>query len=373
MTNTAKPGASVWLIFIISAVLLSLMTVFVQVREFCRGEFLRQAVFAPDNGRPTPDVPVDKLRGDEGMGRESLGLRFLDDGLQTRRHTRVIQGKAGSPWQYRVLPEYMVEALIRLVGKLGIGHPNALAFIAFRLFQNFLLFVLAAAYYRRLGLSTYVTLIGLSLLAWGMTQSLYRSDLQFNTYFDVVFYLAAGLAIASGRVWWIVPITLLAALNRETSGLIPVMTLAAGLSFGADRKPHVAATPAIVAAVSLALFIAVFLALRASYGWQPTVLAYGHRFGIDLFTYNVGRYVTWINLFATLGLLPIMAVASIRSWPPVLRRFFWTLVPVWVLVHLIAAVMAETRLFLVPHALVIIPGALFGISHVISSRADTTQ
>ena len=51
------------------------------------------------------------------------------------------------------------------------------------------------------------------------------SDIQFNTFFDVTFYLLAGLCILQKRFVWIVPITLLAALNRETSGLIPFLLM----------------------------------------------------------------------------------------------------------------------------------------------------
>jgi hypothetical protein len=49
------------------------------------------------------------------------------------------------------------------------------------------------------------------------------SDFQFNTFFDIMFYLLAGLVVFAGRYKWIVPITILGALNRETSALIPVL------------------------------------------------------------------------------------------------------------------------------------------------------
>src|SRR5262249_54500830 len=110
---------------------------------------------------------------------------------------------------------------------LPFAHSVAVVLIAFRLLQNLALFLLAAAYYRRLGIPVYAALIGLSILAWSISYSYYDADVQFNTWFDVSFYLAAALAIMARRDWLILPITILAALNRETGGLVPMMLLAA--------------------------------------------------------------------------------------------------------------------------------------------------
>ena len=66
-------------------------------------------------------------------------------------------------------------------------------------------------------------------------------------------------------------------------------------------------------------------------------------------------------LLATMGIIPFLALFSYRKWPHELKVFFWLIVPVWFLVHLFASTMAETRLFLVPYALIFIPGALFGL------------
>ena len=52
-----------------------------------------------------------------------------------------------------------------------------------------------------------------------------------------------------------------------------------------------------------------------------------------------------------------------RKWPLELRAFFWVIVPVWFLVHAFGSVMAETRLLLVPQAMVFIPGALLCLAH----------
>jgi hypothetical protein len=107
--------------------------------------------------------------------------------------------------------------------------------------------------------------------------------------------------------------------------------------------------------------MAVFVGLRSYYGQQTPVTAYGHTPGWDMLQYNVGRLVTWLQVLATVGFLPFLAIAFIRQWPPFLVRCFWCIVPLWLGVHFFTGVIAETRLLLVPHVLVFIPGALFGV------------
>jgi hypothetical protein len=290
---------------------------------------------------------------------QTLGLPYLETWNQIQRHNAVLQGTAGNPWQYRVLAEYAAEGFIRIFQGMNFPHAVAVAFIFFRLLQNVLIFLAAFYYYRRLRLSIPHGLMGLGILTWSMTTALYDSDLQFNTYFDILFFLLAGMAILSEKPLWIIPLTVLAAFNRETSGLIPLMLLAAQYR----TPPGKARTLSIgTAGFSLALYAAIFVGLRLYYGHQELILAYGHAPGFDLLSYNLLRLITWVMLIATLGILPILAICSYSHWPCVLRSFFWVIVPVWFLVHAFVSVMAETRLFLVPQALIFIPGALILLS-----------
>jgi hypothetical protein len=285
-------------------------------------------------------------------------MYYLEKGLQIQRHMAVLQGTAGNPWQYRVLADYLVEAMIQLFKNLDILHPIASAFISFRFVQNLLIFLLGYAYYRKLGLSSAYSLIGLSLLAWGMTYAYYDSDLQFNTYFDVIFYLLAGLAIVYNKQLWMLPLMLLAAFNRETSGLIPFLSLALVLPWQ-DQAANTRRRVASIAALSLALFAIVFVGLRLAYPNQVTSVPHGHSLGLDLLQYNLFRATTWVQLFATLSIIPVLALLGYKRWHPALRVFFWVIVPIWFGIHLFTSVMAETRVFLVPQVLIFIPGALF--------------
>lgn len=185
------------------------------------------------------------------------------------------------------------------------------------------------------------------------------SDLQFNTFFDFIFYLIAGLCVLQGQFFWIIPVTFFAALNRETSGLIPFSLLSVSI-FVLPKGSFRTVIP--IFATSFAIYVAIFVGLRLIYGSQELLIPYGHHPGIDLLQYNLFRAVTWRQLIATLSITPIVAMIGYYKWPQQLRVFFWSIVPLWFTIHAFGAVMAETRLFLVPQAMVFIPGALFSLA-----------
>ena len=83
--------------------------------------------------------------------------------------------------------------------------------------------------------------------------------------------------------------------------------------------------------------------------------------GLEFLRYNLGHYQSWLNLFGTMGILPIMALVSSPRWPRDLKAVFWLVVPIWFLIHFTASMVDESRLFLVPQALVFVPGALLGL------------
>ena len=292
--------------------------------------------------------------------RAAGGFSYLA-GEQLKRHNAVIHGTTGSPYQYRVFSEYLVEGTIVILKTLKIPLSEISAFITFRLLQNIIIFSLAMIYYQALGITTYSSLIGISLLSWGMSHATYNSDLSFNLYSDVIFYLLAGITILYRKFLWIIPITGLAALNRETSGLIPCMLLAE--CWFMRRKNQKILQPVLIVITAIMLYIGIFYGLRYLMGPRWLITASGKVPGFDLFRYNVSRYITWLQLVSTLGILPLMAIFSIRQWPYILKSFFWIVVPPWFLIHFFASAIAETRLLLVPHALIFLPGALLGLKN----------
>ena len=284
------------------------------------------------------------------------GYPYLESS-QIQRHDAVLAGTAGDPWQYRVLSEWVVEVVLDLCRSVGITFSNG--FLIVRFAQNVGIFVLAFALYRALGIPSRAAYLGLGLVAWAMTQSLFDSDLQFNTYGDVIFYLAAALLIVKQRWWWLVPLVAVAALNRETIGLVPLLLVAGAAAVYGVRAAQTRRA-VLVGGAALAAYAIVTVVLRAAVGPGEIILAYGKQPGTELLGYNVERPVTWINLFTTLNVLPFLALWWVRSWPRWLMGIALALVPIWFVVHFLSAVVAETRLFLVPLTVVFVPAVLAG-------------
>jgi hypothetical protein len=293
------------------------------------------------------------------------GIDYLEKGNQIKRQIAVMNGTAGNPWQYRVLAPYVINLLLRLFDHLHIPNYISVTFIFVRVVQDTLIMLLSYAYYRKFGLSMFHALLGMAVLAWGMSYSHYDSDLSSSTFFDIIFYLLAGLSILQFKFYWIIPITIFAALNRETSALIPVILLIVTL-FVAPKGSFHKTMPLIITAFTL--FVAIFVILRVIYGKQELIVPFGHHVGIELLNYNLFRNETWIQIFAALSIIPVIAILGYKHWTPHLRVFFWVIVPIWLIVHAFSAVMAEARLFLVPQAMVFIPGALLSLKQQVQTN-----
>jgi hypothetical protein len=268
---------------------------------------------------------------------------------EARRHQAVIDRRAGMPWQHRVLPVAVIEGLRRVFPT----TPLPYLFVALRWAQSFAIFIVAALYLSSLGYRSAVVAAGLAALAWSLCWANYNAGMAFDSYFDVLFYLLAGALLASRRSAWIVPLAWFAAANRETALLLPFLVLAAGSGALSARLR--------LAAVMLFGQLAIVAAIHVASGPQPMIVAEGRLPGLRMVAYNFLRPVTWLNLSVTFLFVPLVAMATWRRWPRQLRRSFVAIVPLWTVVHFLAAIVAETRLFLVPYALVLLPGALLAL------------
>lgn len=302
----------------------------------------------------TVKLQIDSLSG---------GLRYLTT-TQLTRHANVLAGQAPNPWQYRVLSEWIAEALIRISSALSIPSPAVVAFISLRIIQNLAIFLLAFALYKRVTGSGPLGVLGILVLAGSMANAYYDNDLAFNTYFDVIFYLVCALLLLSRKYYAVVILTIFAALNRETSGLIPFLMMAAIVEEDHNRGLG-KFVPALLAA---GLFAGIFFALRWVFPGRPIYIPYKHPPGVALLLYNLTRQFTWDQLWRTLGFVPLLGLAFVSAWPRLWQRFLLILCPAWFAVHAFGSVMAETRLFLVPASLVFIPGALFMLRSFIDTK-----
>jgi hypothetical protein len=281
---------------------------------------------------------------------DRLGLAYVSLN-QHERHLDVIEGEAGNPWQYRVLSEYVVHGQPLGLGAVGVERPHTVAFVAMRVVQNALIFSLCLLVYARLGYSRDTAVLGLGLVAFAFTQALHDSDLSFNTYTDVLAYVAVVLLLLDERPRWAVALTPLAVLNRETALLIPVLIVALSGGFRDARALR-------LGAAALVLGGAAYLAPRLFYGTdRPMAFSYGREIGLDMLAFNM-RALTLRQVALTCGAIAVLACAGWSCADPVSRKLLWVLAVPWVAIHLVGSIVAETRLLLVPIVVVAVPLAL---------------
>lgn len=281
------------------------------------------------------------------------GVDFITD-EQLRFHRGVIEGTSINPWQYRILVPYIIEFARKFVEILGQKVSYLRLFIGLRFFQNLFIFYLFAQYLTRIRVNRKLALIGLAILAWGFTYSGYASHLAFDTYFDILFYLLAVLLILEHKFIWLIPLSIIAAFNRETGILIPTLLLIS--QYKPNLKEFIKRREFSISAIALLLFISIIVALRMWFG--PREYLKDLSPGVSLLKLNFTNFYSYFSILATYSIIPILALVHYNRWPAMLQRFFWVMVPIWVGVHLFVSNIAEARLFLVPYILILLPAAL---------------
>ncbi len=213
-------------------------------------------------------------------------------------------------------------------------------------------------YFIALGFPLSGMITGCLLLAWGMCQAFNQSDLSFYSYSELLFFLLAGACMA--RRWlWMMPILLLvAAANRESSIMLLALFGAAIPTMGFRRIVW----PLLVSMV-------VFVAVQALAHWWagPSPLYSGSCYGavypgVKLAMLNFTNKYTWYWLIRMYAVLPLVLLWY-RQWPISLRWHFWMLAIPWCFAQFLCGSTDETRLFLVPLAMVFIPASVAMVVH----------
>lgn len=298
-----------------------------------------------------------------GLGKEQL-----------KRHEQFMKGESlyFNPWQYRVLCPWIVEAGYQLLSvtikpvieKVTVGkkyQADALlyfaVFIAFRFLLHALIFILAFEFYKKWLNNNRLIFFGFLWLTYSMGNAVRSSDLSFNTYMDVILYLFALLVWVKGKSpWWLVFIMILGGLNRETSLLIPI------LFFFDPNEPSLKLRwhNILPIGVACSFFVAIFIGIRWHYGYQsPTV--YYVPAGFSMLKLNLlsgmARY-SYMEVLGTVSLLPLIILYYWRETPDLLKKLFVWMIPIWFGIHYWSVVAWESRLFLVPVVIVLLPAVL---------------
>ena len=279
--------------------------------------------------------------------------------IQMERHARFIAGDSEffNPWQYRVWSGWVLEGFIRVFNTLPIQLHAYAPFFALRLLLNLLIFWAGYHFYKALNIkSWFLLLTGLLLLAFNMSNSNWQADLAFNTYFDVLFYLLAAYVVLKAHPAWIIPLTVVAVLNRETSGFIPFMLMLS--AFDLPKLKLQDKSRLLYGLVALLLYGLIFIALRWYYGLRPYEAIHDIDSPWEFFRFNLLFFNMYPQLIGTLGVVPLLALMGFRRWPLFLQAIGLLIMPFWILIHLFNSLAMETRLFLVPQALIFIPALL---------------
>jgi hypothetical protein len=288
-----------------------------------------------------------------------------------------------NPWQYRVLANWLLNAWIWWLSFLNVefigvslAHtpqgsgffavaPNEWPLLIFKFLQNILLFVVASRFYRLFTREKILVYCAMIILAYALGLGNFDSDLSFNTYFDVIFYLYACLWILQKKYPYLLLLIIPAALNRETSALIPVLLFVQGIDF---RQRRISDRRAVLfAGLCFFLFVIIFFWLRFHYGYRTPQHVVGLFHITDYLRYNLSLPATYMKLLMVFSVLPIFALFGWRHWPPALKRWFWVIFPAWIVIHFSVAIVAESRLFYVPVALLFVPALLIAIDSAINN------
>ena len=271
---------------------------------------------------------------------------------QLKRHADILGRQAGKPWQYRILPELIVEPFLKVF---GICNGFKIAFVLFVLGA----WVALLFYYKALGLSRNAGLLAISILACTFAYSTWDSSLPWSILLEIVFFALAGAFIIQGRYWWLLPLVLVATMNRETAGFIPLMLLLVAWKDYNIRK---------MAVICFIAFVIIFGGLRL---WFPPQQQMGWYGGIMPFTWahlklNATSMFGWVRLWWFFGAIPLLVYLSLKRISPPLRRWVLWIVPIWCALNFCGAFIGEPNKYWTMQAVFLLPAVLGSIRNEIN-------
>ncbi len=342
---------------------------------------------------------------------------YYSNGLLTyERHRAIMEERSDfyNPWQYRILSPYIVEGMlfvynhtidkiypieekihfniestsgtntetdgfIKLMQTKG-AMKYMIIFIIYRFLEQFIIFWLLWNLWGYFVKSKWLIFLGICFSALAFGNAVTAADLAFNTYMDIIFYLLTALIIVRKKnPYWLIPITLLAAFNRETGLLIPALYFISQTDFTQfkiNNLKSIKFPPAktwVLVSVLYLLFISIFIALRVHFGYKPQQV-WKAPAGLPMLKLNLFSAVgfkAYMELIGTFAVIPFIILYKFKSFPHLLKKWFLFLVPLWFLVHYVSVVAYQTRLFMVPILLIFIPMMLWLIEKEISDRNIT--
>jgi len=272
------------------------------------------------------------------------------------RHREIVSGTAGSPYRYRVLVPFVLDPVIGLIAR-WTAYRNAFlgVYAAYDAFAIGFSLLATFAYLGRWFRST-MALAGTLYMAVMMTLALR------DHYFMPWSWIEPGLVavalswLVRGRWAAILPLTVVAGLNRETGLIIPLLFCATSLAPG-QRDGSTQRGAFAWCAAALAAWAIVFFGLRWVLGGAAPYSSVAELWRSNTEPLHLLRAVVQVGLFG--GALWFLAPAGVRYAPEFVRRSA-LVVPLYLIGVLLFGMWYEVRL-LIPLYPVVLPLALFAV------------
>lgn len=297
------------------------------------------------------------------------------------------------PWQYRILCPLLVEKMFYILDATVLNtlyntfknksiHTNTpqlqalqqdslffkytIVFIVCRFLEDLCIYLLLWHYLFLFTKNKLLISIFILLAVWAMGNAVMNSDLSLNTYMDIIFYLTAAYIIVSKKnIYWILPLSILGAMNRETAAFIPLMLFFAHCDIKNKTLPPKKIW--FITSVSVFLFFFILIIIRIHFGYRPDTHPW-HLLVYNLFTPT--NFHTYFEMFGALGVFPFMCFYYFRKNSYLLQMFFFLIVPIWFSVHLIGTYAREARCFLMPLFVIFMPMIIEIIEEKYKSAAN---
>jgi len=250
-------------------------------------------------------------------------------------HMDMLGGTAPAPNQYRPLTPYLAEAIRTVL-------PDQSVYTAYLILRGAVTGVALFVFdrYLRTWFTGSAAAAGAFCLAAVIPFTFFRV-VQESDPTNLLVFVLAFWALALGRDLLLIPLVLLGTLNRETVAMIPALYLT--IRWGREQ-PRQLAWRTLALGASWA---AVYGGLLLHYGRR------GYYCDVVMLPQNLASLSPTVLLFLMFGGVWVFACMARRTAPEMLRRALW-LVPPFLVLHYVIAMVNEVRLFL-PLAPILIP------------------
>ena len=275
--------------------------------------------------------------------------------IRIREHREMLEGTAASPTRYRVLVPFVAELIIRPLAPIQ-GYDAAFRAV-YAGFYGAALFglLLLLQRYSQLWFSAEQSLIGVLIVAATLPITLRYHTFAPWSILEAVMITAGLTWIARGQTVYVLPLTVIATLNRETAILLPIATFidAAATPLAARRWSFPIA--------ALALWVATFVMVRFARGPSVDLLTLNAIWAMNVSTQGMKTALPAIALF--LGITGwLLTGYGISVSPSFVRRMLWLTV-FYLPLYFIFGYWYEVRL-LMPLYPVLVPAMVAGTARL---------